>query len=119
MLRALSKVLVFQACGAAIAAIIGFPVPGAVIGLGLLFAYMLQAGHVDEATSDLFDRLSPHIPLLFVPAGVGMVGKFDLSHAGAITIVVAVSLGTLATLATTALIADLLFRSTREVQSHG
>lgn len=112
-------ILVFQACGAAIAAMAGLPVPGPVIGLGLLFVHLLQAGHVDQETSDLFDRLSRHIPLLFVPAGVCVVGRFDLVQSGAIAIGLAVALGTLATLATTALVADLLFRSAREVESHG
>lgn len=119
MLRALSKILVLQACGAAIAAITNLPVPGPVIGLALLFVFFLQAGDVDEATCDLFDRLSRHIPLLFVPAGVGVIGRFDLIHSGAIAIVLAVALGTLATLATTAFVADLLFRSAREAKSHG
>ena len=119
MLRALSKILVFQACGAAIAAIAGLSVPGPVIGLGLLFVHFLQAGHVNQATSDLFDQLSRHIPLLFVPAGVGVVGRFDLVHSGAIAIGLAVVLGTLATLATTALIADFMFRSAWEGESHG
>lgn len=73
VLKFLTVLLVCQLVGEVIGGASGLPVPGAVIGMVLLFAGLVIRGHVPEGLQATADGLLAHLGLLFVPAGVGVM----------------------------------------------
>jgi holin-like protein len=73
VIKTFATLLIFQTLGESLAYAFSLPVPGPVIGMLLLFCYLL-------ARPGVADRLAPttleflrHLSLLFVPAGVGIM----------------------------------------------
>lgn len=63
-----------QLVGEAVAHLTGAPVPGPVIGMGVLLLVLLVRRTPDGSpVHEAADVLLPHLQLLFVPAGVGLV----------------------------------------------
>ncbi|MBP1779916.1 MAG: CidA/LrgA family protein [candidate division NC10 bacterium] len=85
VLEALTLILVCQLVGEVSVLITGLPVPGPVLGMLLL------------------DALLAHLSLLFVPAGVGVLVHWERMRGQWAAIAAALVLGTLITLAVTAL----------------
>ncbi|MGF1552281.1 MAG: CidA/LrgA family protein [Paracoccaceae bacterium] len=110
MLHALARILVFQALGDLVCAAFSLPLPGAAVGLALAFGWFLARGGPDAETGRLFDGVVGHLPLLFVPAAVGVVARPDLVAGGWLPVLVAVVAGTVVTLALTALAGAALIR---------
>ena len=73
MLESITLLLVFQLVGEVITLTTGLPVPGPVIGMGLLFAALAIRGHVNDGMRQTAQNLLQHLSLLFVPAGVGVM----------------------------------------------
>jgi len=73
MLNALTILLVFQLVGEIITRLAGWPVPGPVIGMGLLFLTLLVRGGPSESLEGTANGLLGHLSLLFVPAGTGIM----------------------------------------------
>ena len=74
MIHAVALLLVFQLAGEIAARLTGLPLPGPVLGMsGLLLAFMLVPKLYD-LTRPTANGLLGHLSLLFVPAGVGIVG---------------------------------------------
>ena len=73
MLAAFTRLLLFQLAGEAIALIFALPVPGPVIGMGLLFIVLVLRGGASIALRNSAQNLLQHLSLLFVPAGVGVM----------------------------------------------
>lgn len=92
----------------------GLPIPGPVAGLCLLALWFALRGGVDEATDSLFQRVSPHFALLFLPVASGVVPLLPQLAEDWLFIGVAVSVGTLIALATTGLIAQAFFGARRQ-----
>lgn len=102
MLQALTLLLLFQLLGETIALVFALPVPGPVIGMGLLFVALLWRGGPSQPLRETAHGLLSHLSLLFVPAGVGV-----MLYAGRIAeewlpILVALVVSTLLALAVTA-----------------
>ena len=82
LLRALLALLGFQLAGELTGRLSGLPVPGPVIGLLLLAAWLIlfarmtgkRPGFADPAAEGLLGTLG----LLFVPAGVGVIGQMTV-----------------------------------------
>jgi holin-like protein len=73
MLQALATLLVFQTIGEGLSYALSLPVPGPVLGMALLLAYlMLYDGAVATLRPTCVELLK-HLSLLFVPAGVGVM----------------------------------------------
>jgi holin-like protein len=73
MLHTLATLLVFQAIGEVLSFSLKLPVPGPVLGMALLAAYlMLDARAADRLRGTSLELLK-HLSLLFVPAGVGVM----------------------------------------------
>ena len=73
MINTFATLLVFQTLGEGLAYALALPVPGPVIGMVLLFCYLLaQRGAVDKLAPTTLEFLK-HLSLLFVPAGVGIM----------------------------------------------
>lgn len=74
MIHALALILACQLVGDILARLLGLPAPGPVIGLALLFALMLAAPRLAATVEPVGEGILRHLSLLFVPAGVGVVG---------------------------------------------
>ncbi len=111
MIVGLFLILVCQLVGEALARGTGLPVPGPVIGMGLLFVLLLlPEGRTplaretrEESVPGACRGLLAHLSLLFVPAGVGVVQRLDLLAAHGIGYAVTLIGSTLITLTVTAL----------------
>src|SRR5690606_29283780 len=73
----LIKLLAFQMAGEAIVFLLGVPVPGAVIGMALLFGYLVVRGREDANLDQFTGAFLRHLSLLFIPATVGIVAHLD------------------------------------------
>ncbi|MCC7547106.1 MAG: CidA/LrgA family protein [Burkholderiales bacterium] len=103
MLQSFAILLVFQLIGEAGTQLLNLAVPGPVAGMALLFTAIALRPGLGHALRSTTSGLLQHLSMLFVPAGVGV-----MLHAGRIrqewvAIVLAVVIGTIVTLAVTAL----------------
>ncbi len=103
MLEALTLILVCQLIGETIVLLTGLPVPGPVLGMLLLLGWLFLRGGVSEPVGRTADALLAHFSLLFVPAGVGVMLHWERIQGQWPAIAAALFLGTLITLAVTAL----------------
>jgi putative effector of murein hydrolase LrgA (UPF0299 family) len=110
MITALSFLLCCQLAGEVVARL-GLPVPGPVLGMLLLFALLLGRVRMAGTTREPAYVLIRYLPLLFVPAGVGLIRQTVRLRAELLAIVVAVVLSTAATVAVTALVFQLVARA--------
>ena len=73
LLRGLSWLVAFQLAGTALN-VLFFPViPGPIIGLVLLFIYLMLRGRVDEPINQAAASLLRYLPLLLVPPAIGVM----------------------------------------------
>lgn len=77
MIPALALLLLFQLAGEAVARALGLPLPGPVLGMAGLLGALLALPRLAEAVRPTAQGLLAHLSLLFVPAGVGVVGHLD------------------------------------------
>lgn len=112
MIEAIAAVLLCQLLGEGAARALSLPVPGPVLGLLLLFGALVLRGHFrpDAPSPDgtplgvLAAFLLAHLSLLFVPAGVGIVGQWDVVASHGVGLFVALVVSTAAALAITAVV---------------
>lgn len=101
LIRALCIIFGFLALGEGAVMFTGVPLPGSIIGLGLLFA-ALQAGWVKASwLSGLTDLLMANLSLFLVPPCVAVMNYLDLVAADFWPIVLATVLSTVAVLLVT------------------
>jgi putative effector of murein hydrolase LrgA (UPF0299 family) len=108
VIEGLVRILLFQGIGEVIAHFLLPLVPGPVIGLLLLLAFLVWRGEVHgdvELVSSAFMR---YLGLLFVPAAVGVVLFWPHLQRQAMAIAVALLVSVIATIAVSALIAKAL-----------
>lgn len=102
MLAALTLLLVFQTIGEVLARMLALPVPGPVIGMAMLFAWLaIRRGPSVELRNTATQLLS-HLSLLFIPAGVGVMLHFERLRSEWLPISVALIVSTVATIAVSA-----------------
>ena len=108
MLRGLFALLACQLAGDVIVRGLGWPVPGPVIGIVLLFAFLCLHGHFGrrEATEQgdiakAADALLANLGLVFVPAGVGISQHYGLILNNGVPLVAALVVSTVLTLMVT------------------
>jgi holin-like protein len=112
MMRGVGLLLGFQLAGEVGARLLHVPIPGPVIGLLLLFAWLQSRAFTDLETPEAIDDtdvaqvatpLLRNLAILFVPSGVGVLDYFDLftRHGPAVLVVLVAS--TLLAMAATAL----------------
>ena len=73
MLRGLTVIFLCQLAGEALARMLAAPVPGPVVGMVILLAGLAVAGGPSDALRRAGTGLLHHLPLFFVPAGVGLI----------------------------------------------
>ena len=119
MIAALTLLLVFQLAGEVIARALGLPIPGPVIGMGLLFLALLVRRGPGEDLRRTSGQLLQHLSLLFVPAGTGIVLYGDRIAAEWLPLLVSLFISTLLTLAVTALVLKALVRRRGRPEEEG
>ncbi len=111
MVRGFAILLALQFVGELISRGLDIPIPGNVLGMGLLLL-ALAAGIVKvEWVQEAADLLLSHLALFFVPAGVGVMVYFDLIGKEWLPIVVATLVSTFVVMAVTGWVAVRLDRS--------
>lgn len=110
--------LVCQLAGTAAQQAFSLPVPGAVIGMVLLFAGLMVRRKVSEDLQVTSLTLLRYLPLLFVPAGVGVMQQFGLMQREWLPITAALVGSVLATIAFTGIVMQFCLRLS-EKQSGG
>lgn len=101
--------LAHQLAGEVVTRALDLPVPGPVVGLLLLLVTLHVRGR-PRPVEAAADGLLRHLPLLFVPAGTGVVQYAALLRTEAVPVLVALVLSTVTALAATALTLRLLLR---------
>ena len=102
MIESLALILVCQLIGEVLVRLTHLPVPGPVIGMGLLFAGLVLRGGPSEKLEVTANGLLSHLSLLFVPAGVGIMLHLDLIAAQWLPIAAALVISTALTIGVTA-----------------
>jgi holin-like protein len=74
MIQHLAAILTFQLIGEVIARSLGLSMPGPVIGMALMLLFFIGLPGAAAAIRPTAQGLLGHLSLLFVPAGVGVVG---------------------------------------------
>jgi holin-like protein len=104
MISALAVLLAFQLVGEVAVQVSGLPAPGPVIGMVLLFLALRWRKTLPDTLRATAETLLSHLSLLFIPAGVGVIQYGALLADEWLALVAAMVLGTLITVAITALV---------------
>jgi holin-like protein len=102
MLKYLTAITLFDVAGDCIQSTAGFPIPGPVIGMALLLFALIGKGTLPDGLDRAATGILSYLPMLFVPAGVGIMAHFDLIRAEWPAIAVAIGLSSVLTIAVTA-----------------
>lgn len=112
MIQALLAILACQLAGEALARFSGLPVPGPVIGLLFLVAGLSAFPALRSTVRPVAQGILGNLSLLFVPAGVGVVGHLHVLGANALALVVVLVVSTGAAIAAGALVFTAVARAT-------
>ena len=77
-MAAIFLLIALQLVGEVIVTVTGLPIPGAVIGLVLLYIILSVRGGASEEMTRTTGFLLDNLALLFVPAGVGVIAYLPL-----------------------------------------
>lgn len=77
MLKYLTAITLFDLAGAIIQNTSGPPIPGPVIGMALLLLALIGKGALPDGLDRAATGILSYLPMLFVPAGVGIMVHFD------------------------------------------
>jgi len=106
MVRGLTLLLLFQLCGEFLSRLFALPIPGNVLGMGLLLLG-LSCGFIDiKWLEEAAELLLSNMALFFVPAGVGVMVYSDLIAAEWLPICVATIVSTFVVMAVTGKLAE-------------
>lgn len=113
MLDYLLLILLCQLIGETAVTIANIPFPGPVVGMLILFAYLVVRGSVPTQLGQVANTLLSHLSLLFVPAGVGVILHFKLLGEDFFPLTVATVVSTLLTIVVSGLMMSALNRRTK------
>lgn len=116
MIEACALLFLCQLAGEIAVRLTGTPVPGPVIGMIVLLAVLAARGRVPTVLGNTADNLLRNMPLMFVPAGVGILQQLDVVARYGVRLVVVVVVSTLVAMVTTAWVFQALAHKHR--QSH-
>ncbi len=104
MLQTFAILLVFQSIGEVISYALRLPVPGPVLGMIMLFGWLVFDNRLLPIIHGTTGELLKHLSLLFVPAGVGIMVHANRIGAEWMPIVIALVVSTWLAIATTAVV---------------
>ncbi|CAN5383817.1 CidA/LrgA family protein [soil metagenome] len=73
MINTITTLLVFQTLGEFLTSALGLPIPGPVLGMVLLFCYLIWKRDAVDKLAPSTSQLLAHMSVFFVPAGVGII----------------------------------------------
>lgn len=92
MLQGIIVLIALQLIGETISYYLDIPIPGAIIGMVLLLLFLMFKGNVSESLSSTAQKLFPYLPLLLIPASVGVIQYGQLLEKEGIAVVSALVL---------------------------
>lgn len=104
MILHLTTILIFQLIGETLTRSLGLIVPGPVLGMALLLGFFMAFPKAAAAIQPTAQGLLSHLSLLFVPAGVGIVGHLDRMGTDGPAIFLALAVSTALSIAVGALV---------------
>jgi holin-like protein len=114
MLHTLGLLLGCQLVGEFVARGLGLPIPGPVLGLAILLAALALRRPLASALRPMTEVILAHLSLMFVPAGVGVIGNLDVLSSDWAKLLVVLTLSTvlsmLVTVATFIAMKRLMYR---------
>lgn len=117
--RFLALILLCLGVGEFLVAQLTAPVPGAVVGMGLLLAWLAWSGGPGDEVEETVLGLLRHMSLLFVPAGVGIIVYISALGESALGLIVAITVSTLLTIAVVGRVMQSICRRTAATPQAG
>ncbi|KWR91026.1 CidA/LrgA family protein [Cupriavidus sp. IDO] len=114
MLQTFAILLVFQSVGEVISYALHLPVPGPVLGMILLFGWLVFDDRLLPIIQGTTTELLKHLSLLFVPAGVGIMVHANRIEGEWMPILISLVISTWLAIATTAVVTRMLMRKPSE-----
>lgn len=108
MIEYLTLILVCQLAGEFLVTALAIPIPGPVIGMILLFAFLAIKGEVPHQLDAIAKGLLNNLSLMFVPAGVGVMAHLALLEADGTALLVSIIVSTAFTIMVTARVMSML-----------
>ncbi len=94
MIHALIAILLCQLAGEAGTRLLGLPVPGPVVGMLLMLGLVLLLPRLAALLRPTAEGILANLSLLFVPAGVGVVGHISTLGSQTLSLLLAVVVST-------------------------
>ncbi len=110
MLQGMVLLLLFQVMGEGLGALFSLPVPGNVMGMGLMLLALLSGRVKAEWLEEAAELLLSYMAMFFVPAGVGVMLYLDLITREWLPIVAGTVISTFVVMAVTGWTVKLLDR---------
>lgn len=110
MIETFLWLLGYQFAGELLARSLGWPIPGAVLGMLFLFLTLCVRKGIPDTLRHNVPRLMTHMSLLFIPAGAGILAFWPLLAERPLAMAAVLLLSTLSTLLISALTLTLLLR---------
>lgn len=114
MLGAFVVLLAYQSMGELLSHYLHIPIPGAVIGMLLLFVSLLVFPRLLDYIQDTCRQLIGHLSLLFVPAGVGIISSASLLEGQWTALMLSIAGSSLITLGVTAWVVQTMINKQQE-----
>ena len=99
-----ATLIAFQGIGELLARIMRVPIPGPVIGMVLLATLLASVPSVGQRLEGPARGLLNHLSLLFIPAGVGVIGLASALKGQLVAILLAIVVSTALSIAVTGLV---------------
>lgn len=109
-LGSITLLFICQLSGEIIAKVTELPIPGPVIGMVILFIILCLLGKTPDELENFSNSLLGYLPLLFVPAGVGVITNIDIILKSWAPISGAIVFGTAITIGVTGYFMQLLIK---------
>ena len=108
MIKGLATLIGFQLFGELTAQVGHLPIPGPILGMAALLAWLHVKGEVDSQFGGVCDSLLSNMAILFVPVGVGIMSYSALFASAWPVIGIAIVAGAATTLLVTAVVTQTL-----------
>lgn len=104
MIGAISLLFVCEFLGDGLCRLMGLPLPGSVLGMLVLLAWLALLPRERQTLTQVTSWLTAHLSVMFVPAAVGLIAQGAVLSRYGLGLAVATALSVLLTLVVTALV---------------
>lgn len=110
MIFHLTAIFLCQLAGEFLVGFLGLPIPGPVLGMAILFLFLLTRGSLPPDLARAGGMLLDHLSLLFVPAGVGIMVHMALLQRDGAALAIALIVSTVLAIGVTGVLMSRLQR---------